>query len=235
MLGITGKQPEGEKEVNELFVDASTTQSAYPKKPLGYRVIKRAFDIVFSSAVILIGAIPGAILSVAVAVDTKGTPFYSQERIGRGGKPFKMYKFRTMVADSDDVEKYLDPEQLERWHFERKVDNDPRITSLGRKLRRLSVDEFPQFINVWLGQISTIGPRVITAEEMEHFGEDKAKLLSVPPGITGLWQTGPRNQVSFDDGTRQQLELLYVDNASIELDAKIFFTTFPTMIKGTGK
>lgn len=209
--------------------------TSYPKKPLGYRFVKRAFDIAFSSAVIAVGALPGALLSIAVVADTKGSPIYAQERIGRGGRPFRMYKFRTMVADSDDVEKHLSAEQLAQWRHERKVDDDPRITPLGRKLRRLSIDEFPQFINVWLGQISTIGPRVITAEEMEWFGEDKAKLLSVPPGITGLWQTGPRNKVNFEDGSRQALELSYVDGACLRLDAKLLIETIPAMISGTGK
>lgn len=149
----------------------------YPKeciknKPLHYRLIKRLFDIVFSLCVIVVGLIPGAILSILIIIDTKGTPIYSQERVGRGGKPFRIYKFRTMVADSDNVEKYFTPDQLEVWERERKVEDDPRITRFGRILRALSIDEFPQFINVLLSQISIIGPRVITYSELEHFGKD---------------------------------------------------------------
>ena len=113
------------------------------QKPLHYRFIKRLFDIIFSTCVIVVGFVPGLILSLLIVLDTKGSPIYSQVRCGINGKPFRIYKFRSMVADSDDVEKYFSPEQLELWKRERKVDNDPRITPLGRMLRSLSIDEFP--------------------------------------------------------------------------------------------
>lgn len=209
--------------------------TAIAKKPLYYRFLKRLFDFVFSTCVIVVGLIPGLILSVLIMIDTKGSPIYSQVRVGRNGKPFRIYKFRSMVADSDDVEKCFTPEQLEIWKRERKVDNDPRITKLGNILRKTSVDEFPQFINVWLGQISVIGCRVITFDELEWFGDDKDLLLSVPPGITGLWQTGPRNLATFESGLRQTIELGYAKNASLMLDAKIFFRTFRTLVERTGK
>lgn len=117
-------------------------------RSLPYRIGKRLFDIVFSLIVVVVGFIPGLVLSIFIAIDTKGTPIYTQERIGRLGRPFRIYKFRSMVADSDDVEKYLNPDQLVQWHREHKVDNDPRITPLGRKLRTASLDEIPQFWNV---------------------------------------------------------------------------------------
>jgi len=206
-----------------------------PKKPLGYRFVKRAFDIVFSTGVIVVGFVPGLVLSVLIVADTKGTPIYSSTRIGRGGKPFRMYKFRSMVADSDNLEKYFTPDQLAEWHQEHKVDNDPRITKLGAFIRETSVDEIPQFINVLLGQISIIGPRVITEEEVGYFGEDCDLLLSVPPGITGMWQTGPRNLATFESGLRQKLELAYVNSASLRLDASIVGKTVRAMIERTGK
>lgn len=198
-------------------------------KPLPYRVVKRLFDVVFSLCVIAVGLIPGLILSVFVAVDTKGSPIYSQERVGRGGRPFRIYKFRTMVADSDDVEKYLSEGQLEQWRRERKVDDDPRVTPLGRVLRKTSVDELPQFVNVLLNQISVIGPRVITFEELEHFGDEKDLLLSVPPGVTGWWQVVARNDATFESGERQRLELEYAVNAGFVMDLKVFFKTFSVM------
>lgn len=214
-----------------------TTQVEKPviKKPLYYRFIKRVFDICFSACVIVVGFLPGLILSGFIMRDTGGSPIYSSERIGRGGKPFKVYKFRSMVADSDNLEKYFTPEQLELWHLEHKVEDDPRITKLGRFLRSSSIDEFPQFINVLLGQISVIGPRVITAEEVGYFGKDRDCLLSVPPGITGLWQTSERNKATFESGARQELELFYARNCSLKTDAEIFLKTFKTMIEGTGK
>lgn len=203
-------------------------------RSFGYRFFKRLFDIVFSLCIIVAGAIPGLLLSMAVAIDTKGPPIYSQTRVGKWGRPFKIYKFRTMVADSDNVEKYFTPEQLEVWKRERKVDDDPRITKLGRILRATSLDETAQFVNVLLGQISVIGCRVITFDELKWFGDSRELLLSVPPGITGLWQTGPRNHATFESGLRQELELSYSKNASLALDAKIFFRTFRVIIERTG-
>ncbi len=195
----------------------------------GYRFVKRVFDIVFSAAVIMVGFVPGFVLCVLVAFDTHGTPFYSQERIGMGGTPFRILKFRTMVVDSDDVEKHLNAEQLEQWKQERKVNDDPRITSLGCKLRATSLDELPQFINVLRGDMSVIGPRAITRDELAHFGEDAAELLSVPCGITGWWQVSARNGATFDTGERQRLELEYVRNAGFAMDAKVFARTFSVM------
>lgn len=207
-------------------------------RSLGYRAFKRAFDIVFSAIVIAVGFIPGLVLSIAVARDTGGSPIYSQTRIGRHGRPFKIYKFRSMVADSDNVEKYLTPEQLEVWKRERKVDDDPRVTKLGAVLRGTSIDELPQFVNVLLGQISLIGPRVITEDEiLQHFDhEERALLLSVPPGITGAWQSGPRNEATFENGERQAVELDYARNASLARDAGVFFRTIKVMfVDRTGK
>ena len=198
-------------------------------RSLGYRVVKRAFDMVFSSCVIAIGIIPCAILSIVIAFDTKGSPVYTQKRVGRFGRPFRICKFRTMVADADDVEKHLNPEQLEEWRRERKVTDDPRITSLGHILRRTSVDEIPQFLNVLIGQMSVIGPRAITYEELEGFGSDIQTLLSVPQGITGAWQAGRRNEATFENGERQRIELEYARNASLKEDLHIFFATFGAM------
>ena len=147
-------------------------------------------------------------------------------RVGRYGRPFRIFKFRTMVVDADNVEKYLSSEQLAVWRRERKVDKDPRITKLGRVLRKTSIDELPQFINVLLGQISVIGPRPISYDELEHFGNDAVLLCSVPGGITGLWQSSKRNDATFETGERQKIELRYVKEASLGLDAKCFFKTF---------
>lgn len=211
------------------------TEGHSNKKPFSYRFFKRVLDLLVSLAVVILGFIPGLILSIFIFFDTKGSPIYSQIRVGKNGKPFRIYKFRTMVKDSDNVEKYFTPEQLAIWKKERKVRNDPRITKLGRILRELSVDELPQFINVLFGQISIVGPRVITFDELEHFGKYKNALLSVPPGITGEWQTGLRNMATFENGLRQETELLYVKHASLKTDIRIFFKTFIAVFKRTGK
>ncbi|WP_241156032.1 sugar transferase [Adlercreutzia sp. ZJ154] len=203
-------------------------------QPLPYRFIKRTFDIVFSSAVIVVGFIPALILSIFIAKDTKASPIYLQIRMGKDKKPFKIYKFRSMVYDSDNVEKYLNEEQLIEWMRERKVEDDPRITKLGSFIRKTSIDEIPQFINVLVGQMSVVGPRPITEDELIHFKYDADKLLSMRPGITGWWQTQSRNDSSFDTGERQALELYYIDNASVRLDMRIAVSTLKTMRDGTG-
>lgn len=205
-------------------------------RSLRYRFLKRLFDVLFSLCVIVVGLVPCALLSIAIAIDTKGSPIYSQIRVGKWGKPFRIYKFRTMVADGDNVSKYFTPEQLEVWKRERKVDGDPRVTRLGRVLRATSFDEVAQFVNVLFGQISIIGPRAITYDELEHFGDEKAQLLSVTPGITGMWQTGQRNLATFENGLRQKIELEYAREANLCGDARIFFRTFNVMLsKRTGK
>lgn len=209
---------------------------AQDTRNLGYRAFKRAFDIVFSLIVIAVALVPCMLLAIVIAVDTKGFPIYSQERVGRLGKSLPFYKFRTMVADADDVEKYLNQEQLEEWRLEHKVTNDPRITRLGSVLRKTSLDEIPQFVNVLLGQISVIGPRAITREELPNFGSDVYKLLSVPQGITGAWQVGPRNEATFQNGQRQLAELGYAEHASLKVDVEIFLATFGVMFKNkTGR
>ncbi len=172
-----------------------------------YRYAKRLFDITFSAFILVVALVPGLILATAIAIETKAWPIYSQERIGKGGHPFRIYKFRTMVSDSHNIEKYFTSEQMDAWRRERKVVDDPRITPLGRVLRSTSVDELPNFINVLKGEMSVIGPRAISFDELSNFGENKDLLLSVPAGITGWWQVSRRNQATFETGERQALEL----------------------------
>lgn len=210
----------------EAFADACRRLD---RRPLGYRVAKRAFDIAFSVVVIAVGLVPCALLSVAIAFDTMGSPIYTQERVGRLGKPFRIYKFRSMVIDADDVQKYLTSDQLSQWERERKVDGDPRITRLGRVLRRTSLDELPQFLNVLAGQLSVVGPRAITLAELGNYGAGAPLLLSVPQGISGAWQAGPRNEATFENGERQAVELGYARNASFREDVRVFAATFGAM------
>ena len=214
---------------------AELSKSLDARKPV-YRVVKRAFDVVFSLIVIAICFIPCILLSIAIAIETKGSPIYSQIRVGRYGRPFKIHKFRSMVADADNVEKYLSGKQLAAWARERKVENDPRITKIGRFIRHTSLDELPQFINVLIGQISVIGPRPISYHELREFGSNAPLLCSVPGGITGLWQASKRNDANFESGERQNIELEYVKTCSLSLDASCFFGTFNAMFgKMSGK
>ena len=140
-----------------------------------------------------------------------------------------MIKVRTMVADADDVTRHLTPEQLEQWEKERKVEGDPRVTRVGRVLRGTSLDEVPQFLNVLKGDLSVIGPRPITQDELAWFGDDAEEYLSVPMGITGLWQATTRNDATFESGERQRIELEYVRNAGFKMDARCFLGTFGAM------
>ena len=196
--------------------------------------MKRAFDIVFSACATIVGLIPVALLCLVIRLESPGYPIYLQERVGYRGKPLRILKLRTMVADSDDVEKHLSPEQLAQWRSERKVEDDPRFTRVGRFLRRTSLDELPQFLNVLAGSMSILGPRPVVADELPAYGTDVDAFLSMKPGITGWWQVQARNDATYEDGSRHQLELYYVRNANLKLDVVGFLETFKSIINKTG-
>lgn len=201
-----------------------------------YLTLKRAFDVAFSSIVLVAGAAPMALLCAVIVYESGGgSPIYVHRRVGLNGKPIGVLKLRTMVKDSDNVEKYFTSEQLETWKREYKVDNDPRVTRIGAFLRKTSLDELPQFLNVLKGDLSVIGPRPIVIPELEQYGSQASEFLSCRPGITGWWQATERNEATYDNGRRQELELFYVRNASLRLDAIVFFKTFGAIFGGTGK
>ncbi len=171
-----------------------------------------------------------------IAVRAEASPIYVQERVGRHGRPMRIFKLRSMVGDSDDVEEYLSEEQLARWRKERKVDDDARIVPVGRFIRKTSIDEFANVLNVLKGDMSVIGPRPISYEEMRWFAPgEQAKLLSIPGGITGLWRATARNDATFESGERQAMGLEYVRTASIRTDWRVFKGTFRVMIMGAGR
>ena len=230
------------KEVTEgcaLTGDALSVYQIKPSGTLGYRFVKRLFDLVFSLLMSVLLLIPIAVVCALISLESPGSPVYTQERVGKGGKTIKILKLRSMVSDAGNVQKYLNPEQLHQWEVERKVDDDPRITKIGQFIRKCSIDEMPQFLNVLNGDLSVIGPRPITRAELEqHFSvEEKAELLSVQPGITGLWQATDRNEATFESGLRQQIELRYVQNRCFRMDWKCFAGTFGAMFgkKRTGR
>ena len=180
-------------------------------------------------------AVPAVLVAAFIAIESHGSPLYVDRRVGRGGRSLGVLKFRSMVSDANDVEKWLSNAQLEEWHREHKVSDDPRITRIGRLLRRTSLDELPQFLNVLVGQMSVIGPRPITEEELSWFGVDRDLLLSVRPGITGLWQVTARNEATFESGERQALELEYVRNIGFAMDLRVFLGTFGAILGKTGR
>lgn len=235
-LNLTTKEVTGQ---NAPVGAALAVQKIQPSGTLFYRFFKRLFDFVFSLCVSVVLVIPVAIVCAFICLESPGNPLYTQERVGKGGKTIKILKLRSMVADAGNVRKYLSPEQLHQWEVERKVDDDPRITKVGQFIRKCSIDEMPQFLNVLNGDLSVIGPRPITKDELEqHFSdEEKAELLSVQPGITGLWQATDRNAATFESGLRQKIELHYVRNRCFRMDWKCFTGTFGAMFgkKRTGR
>lgn len=199
-----------------------------------YLIIKRLFDIVMSLAGLIVLSPIFLILMICVIAEDGGNPFYGHIRIGRNGKRIRVYKFRSMKNIDVDIEKILTPEQLLQYRTEFKIDNDPRITKVGNFLRKSSLDELPQLINILKGDISIVGPRPIVEKEIKIYGKDTAKLLSVQPGLTGYWQAYARNNATYESGERQKMEMYYVEHQSLWLDIKVIFKTFSSVLKGSG-
>ena len=220
---------------NVAYITPAPDSSVCAPKKGGkaYLFVKRAFDICFSVLVCIVLAIPVAAACVAISLDSPGAPIFRQERIGKGGKRIYIYKLRTMVSDAHNhPEKYMSPEQLETWKREQKLDDDPRVTKVGRFLRRTSLDEVMQFLNVLSGDLAVIGPRPVTLAETYEYGDVRDEVLSCKPGITGWWAVTDRNDATWENGDRQNRELFYVRHASLALDARVFVRTFSAMRKG---
>lgn len=202
-----------------------------------YRFIKRIIDIVVGLiGVIILAPITVVLYIVNIFVDeSKGPLFYDQLRVGKNGKYFKIYKFRTMIVGADKIlEKYLEENEEARKEFEetQKLSNDPRITKLGKILRKTSLDEFPQFINVLKGDMSLIGPRPLVKGELDAHKGNHEIYESVKPGISGWWAANGRSDLSYDE--RLKLEYYYAENFSLWLDIKCVFKTIVSVIKKEG-
>lgn len=197
-----------------------------------HRPAKRFFDVMFSLSVLAFGMPLFFIIAIAVKFSSKGSVFYSHERIGRGGTPFLCYKFRTMYQDAElRLSKIFesDPQLQHEWKVTRKLKKDPRITPLGNFLRKTSLDELPQFWNVLKGDLSVVGPRPVVHDEVIKFlGSKASKILSIRPGVTGIWQVSGRNDVDYSK--RILLDEKYVDSHSMLLDLKLIAKTIPSMI-----
>jgi lipopolysaccharide/colanic/teichoic acid biosynthesis glycosyltransferase len=209
----------------------STASSLLAAQSLRGRVLKRGGDIVFSLLVLGLGSPLFLLLAVLVKLSSRGSVFYCQRRIGRGYKGFGCLKFRTMRRDADRVlAAMLEADPKLRAEFERdhKLKRDPRITPLGKFLRRSSLDELPQFINVLRGEMSVVGPRPIVWDELRRYGRNMDEVLSVRPGLTGLWQVSGRNNLTYR--TRVRLDLTYVRNRSFWLDLGIVLRTIGVVL-----
>lgn len=201
---------------------------------LGYRFVKRAFDIAFSSCVIVVGLVPALVLCAVICAESSGNPLYSQTRVGRTHRDgrmheFKMFKFRSMVKDADKrLDDLLDQNEVQGAMF--KMKNDPRVTRVGKFIRKHSIDEFPQFINVFLGNMTVVGPRPPLPREVAQYTDYDLQRLAVKPGVTGLWQVTERNNVDFDDMV--ELDLSYIKNSGFFYDLKLVAMTVVVMFKG---
>lgn len=203
---------------------------------IGYRFVKRAFDIAFSACVIAVAIVPSAVLCAAIAIESPGCPLYRQRRVGRigaDGRPreFTMWKFRSMCKDADKTKDALLAEnEVEGPMF--KMKDDPRVTRIGRFIRRHSIDEFPQFLNVLVGDMSVVGPRPPLPREVAQYDEWAMQRLAVKPGLTGPWQVGGRSDVDFDDMVR--LDLGYIARRGVMTDLKLILQTVAVVFTGKG-
>lgn len=199
--------------------------------------IKRAFDIIFSLSILIIGLPVFLLIALLILCASPGKPIYAHQRIGRGGRPFRCYKFRTMYADADVRLKELlrtNQKLKEEWEKTYKLKKDPRVTAIGSFLRRTSLDELPQFWNVLKGDLSIVGPRPVVHEELhKYFGAKAPKILSVRPGLTGPWQVSGRSDISCYI-KRIELDEFYIDNQSFLLDLKLVAKTIPAVLFSKG-
>jgi len=198
--------------------------------------IKRTFDLIFSLSALFLGAPVFLLIALAIRLSSKGAIIYAHERVGRGGKLFPCYKFRTMYTDADERLKELlvsNTELRDEWATTFKLKNDPRITPIGNFLRKTSLDEIPQFWNVLKGHLSVVGPRPVIQDEIRlFFGQNAHKILSIRPGLTGLWQTSGRNDTTYEE--RILLDEEYIDKQNFLLDIKLVAKTLPVMLSRKG-
>lgn len=216
------------QEVVAVDIDKCVTKT----KIKVYDIVKRGIDIIISGIGLLLCLPLFIIIAILIKIDSKGPIFFKHKRIGKHGKDLYIYKFRTMIDNAEAAIKLFTPEQKKEFETNYKLEHDPRVTRIGKFLRKTSLDELPQIINILKGEMSIIGPRPIVKNELEKYGTNKEKFLSVAPGLTGYWAANGRSDVSYEE--RMALELYYVDNRSLGLDLKIFIKTVGSVLTGRG-
>ena len=172
------------------------------------------------------------IVAIAIKLDSKGPIIFGHNRKGLHGKDIKVYKFRTMYENSQEIFNNFTKEQKEEFYKNFKLENDPRVTKIGDFLRRTSIDELPQLINILNGSMSIVGPRPIVQKEIDLYGDYANKLFSVVPGLTGYWQANGRSDTTYEE--RIKMDMYYIDNRGFWLDFKIIIKTFGSVLKGEG-
>jgi lipopolysaccharide/colanic/teichoic acid biosynthesis glycosyltransferase len=217
-----------------LYASASSEFAEEPAISLRYSYAKRALDICFSLIVIPAFLIPGLMIAAAIRLTSRGDIFYREERIGRNGRAFRIWKFRSMQSDahqrSDAPQAPPDGHKL-HWRMRKHI-SDPRITALGSFLRAWSLDEIPQFLNVLSGEMSLIGPRPIVHGELPLYGDLLPYYLCVKPGLSGLWQVSGRSNLDY--ARRAELDATYVRTWSLFSDIRILFRTVPAVLRRDG-
>lgn len=200
-----------------------------PRSSIYNRILKRVLDFIIAIILLTVLFIPMLLIALAIRLDSPGSPLFLQRRIGLGGREFTMWKFRTMAHSSADELVYFSTVDGRKQH---KVKNDPRITQLGRFLRKTSLDELPQLVNVMLGQMSLVGPRPELLPIVAQYEPWQHERHAVRPGITGWWQVSGRSELPMHENT--QLDIYYVKNLSFWLDIKILFKTVRGVARGLG-
>lgn len=218
------------ENVIENSLKIKETQNS--EKARRYIKVKRILDCILATIALIILSPIYLIIAIAVKIDSKGPVFFGHTRIGKNGKIIKIYKYRTMVTNAEELIKQFTPEQMKEYKENFKLENDPRITKVGKFLRKTSLDELPQLLNIIQGDLALIGPRPVVKKELEKYGENAGKFLSVTPGLTGNWAASGRSNTTYEE--RMEMELWYVDNISFITDVKIFFKTIIAVIKKEG-
>jgi len=220
-------------QLNDILELSQVEEIQVLKKSNIYsKYIKRMIDVILSFVALVILLPLFLIIGISIRLESKGPVFFVHKRVGKNGKIFKMYKFRTMVQNAEELIKQFTPEQMKEFKENFKLENDPRITKVGKFLRKTSLDELPQLINILKGELSIIGPRPVIGEELEKYEENKSKFLSVTPGLTGYWAANGRSNISYEQ--RMVMELYYIDNISWEMDLKVFLKTIISVLKKEG-
>ena len=197
-----------------------------------YLIVKRTIDILGALIGLVLLSPIFLIVAIAIKLDSKGPIIFGHTRKGLHGKDIKVYKFRTMYEKSQEIFNNFTKEQKEEFYKNFKLENDPRVTKIGDFLRRTSIDELPQLINILNGSMSIVGPRPIVQKEIDLYGDYANKLFSVVPGLTGYWQANGRSDTTYEE--RIKMDMYYIDNRGFWLDFKIIIKTFGSVLKGEG-
>ena len=213
-------------------VVAVPVYTVVPNKRLRYRFIKRTFDILASLIGLILLSPLFLIVAIAIFIDDPGPVLFFQNRIGKGTESFRMLKFRSMVLDAEKLLEKMPEENRKEFADNFKLKDDPRITRIGKFIRKTSIDELPQLVNVLLGDMSLVGPRPPLLAEREAYGRHLAAIMSVRPGVTGYWQVHGRSDISFQE--RIELNEYYIAHQSILLDLKILLETVKVVVTKEG-